>query len=207
MLRLQHRGPSDADNATCGPRQSGMLQLCHFPFAAFATFVAFAAFVSDAVDASIHCCNCRVDIAVDASSCNLDSISLACNNFTKSLISDPEKVWISPTVLISSCASVIKAQSNPFIFLFRILLDIRVFGASSLADFVPFISTPFFMSYRWFGVLQLQQFVTYAVIVAYHDSVGGVAIAIYFCCLCIYCSCVILLCLQHTNCVKKIQVD
>lgn len=35
------------------------------------------------------------------------------------------------------------------------------------------------MSYRWFGVLQLQQFVTYAVIVAYHDIGGGVASAVF----------------------------
>ncbi len=119
-----------------------MLQLCHFPFAAFATFVAFAAFVSEAVDVSIHCCNCRVDIAVDASSCSLLSISLACNNFTKSRISDPLNVSIWPVVFISSCARVIKAQSSPLIFLFRILLDIRVFGASSLPVFVPVISTP-----------------------------------------------------------------
>jgi len=64
--------------------------------AAFATFVAFGAFVSDAALASIHCCSCRVDIAAVASSWSLDSTSLACNNFTKSLISDPEKVSIWP---------------------------------------------------------------------------------------------------------------
>ena len=141
-----------------------MLQARYLDFVALGAD--FAAIVSCAVLASIHCCNCRVDIAAFVSSCNLDSISRACNSFTKSRISDPEKVSIWPETLISSCARVINPHSNPFIFLFRMLLDIRVFGASSLADFVPFISTPYLMSYWRFGVLHLQQFVSYAVIVA-----------------------------------------
>ena len=96
----------------------------------------------DAALASIHCCSCRVDIAAVASSWSLDSISRACSNFTKSRISEPENVSMCPAVLISSCARVIKAQSNPLMFLFRILLLIRVFGASSRPVFLPFIFTP-----------------------------------------------------------------
>ena len=167
-----------------------MLQARYLDFVAFdavfATLVSFAAFVSFAVLASIHCCNCRVDIAAFVSSWSLLSISLACNSFTKSRISDPEKVSIWPDTLISSCARVINPQSNPLIFLFRILLDIRVFGASSLADFVPFIYTPYLMSFCGFGVLHLQQFVSYAAIVTYYNSGGDVASAVF-----------ILLCLQY----------
>lgn len=48
----------------------------------------------DAALASIHCCNCRVDIAAVASSWSLDSTSLACSSLTKSRISEPEKVSI-----------------------------------------------------------------------------------------------------------------
>lgn len=164
LLSMQHEDPANQGCCACNIVAPLMLQARYLDFVALDAD--FATLVSCAALASIHCCSCLVDIAVVASSCSLLSISLACNSLTKSLISEPEKVSIWPAVLISSCAKVINPHSNPLIFLFRMLLDIRVFGASSLADFVPFISTPYLMSYWRFGVLHLQQFVSYAVIVA-----------------------------------------
>ena len=132
---------------------------------------AFAALAPLAALASIHCCNCNVDIAAFASSPSLLSTSRVCSSFTKSRISDPLKVSIWPCTFISSCAKVINAHSNPFIFLSRILLLIRVFGASSLPRFVPMFFTPRLCVFRWFGVLHKQQFCMLYVSVTYKTSI------------------------------------